>query len=247
MKIYIDLVLILNFILDLLILMSVKIILKRNTTLFRLLLSSFIGSSTVLILFIKITNLELFIFKLILSVIINLTAFNYKNIKYLLKNIMYFYIISIILGGFIYLINIKITNMIINTIFIIIISIIIFKIYVKQIKELKNNYNNYYELTIYFKDNKIKKYIGYLDTGNKLKDPYKNRPIIVLNYFKNNYPKILVPCNTVNKKDLIECFSVEKIYINNKYIKNVLIGLSKNKINIDGVDCILNSLLLEEI
>ena len=258
MKIYVDLILLLNFILDFIILLSVKIILKRNTTLFRLILSSFIGSLTILILFIKITSLELFIIKIVLSIIMNIIAFNYKNIKYLFKNILFFYISSIILGGFLYFLNIEFSyknnglifiknNLSINFIFLIIISPIIIYIYIKQVKQLKNNYNKYYEITIYFKDNKIKKYIGYLDTGNKLKDPYKNRPIIIINYFKNNYPKILVPCNTVNKKDLLECFSVDKIYINNKYVKNVLIGLSKNKINIDGVDCILNSLLEDKI
>ncbi len=246
MKIYVDLLLLLNFILDLIILMSVKIILKRNTTLFRIILSSFIGSLTILILFIKINSLQLFIIKIFLSIIMNIVAFKYKNIKYLFKNLLFFYISSIILGGSVYFLNINFSYRI-NLIFLIILSPIIIYIYIKQVKELKNNYNNYYELTIYFKDNKTKKYIGYLDTGNKLKDPYKNRPIIILNYFKNNYPKILVPCNTINNKDLLECFSIDKIFINNKYIKNVLIGLSKNKINIDGVDCILNSLLEDKI
>ena len=252
MKIYIDLVLILNFILDLLILMSVKILLKRNTTLFRLLLASFIGSLTILLLFIKLSSLELFILKLILSIIMNILAFNFKNIKYFIKNEITFYINSIILGGFIYFLNLKFSkyfinkNLIINFIFLIIISPIIIYFYIKQIKEFKNNYNNYYDITIYYSDNKIQNYIGYLDTGNKLKDPYTNKPIIILNYFENNYPKILVPCSTINNNELLECFKVNKIFINNKYIKNVLIGLSKNKINIDGVDCILNSLIIEE-
>lgn len=249
MKVYIDLVLILNFILDLLILMSIKILLKRNTTLFRLLLGSFIGSLTILILFIKINSLMLFIFKLLLSIIINLISFGFKNIKYFIKNIMLFYINSIILGGFIYFINIEFLNnksLLINFIFLVISSPIIIYFYIKQIKEFKNNYSNYYDITIYYSDDKIKKYIGYLDTGNLLKDPYTNKPIIIINYFKNNYPKILVPFSTVNEKELLECFRVNKVFINNKYIKNVLIGLSKNKINIDGVDCILNPLIIEE-
>ena len=250
MKIYIELVLVLNLIIDLIILISIKLLLRRNTTIFRLLLSAFIGSLTILFLFIKITSLELILIKIIISIIMNIIAFNYKNIKYLLKNIFFFYINSIILGGFLYFINIKYSitnNLLMNFIVLIILSPLIIYIYTKTIKQLKNNYSKYYELTIYFTDNKVKKYIGYLDTGNKLKDPYTNKPIIILNYFKNNYPKLLVPCNTVSNKELIECFKINKIFINNKCIKNVLIGLSKNKINIDGVDCILNSLLEDRI
>ena len=184
-----------------------------------------------------------------LITIMNIIAFKYNDIRYLFKNIIFFYINSIIIGGFIYFIKLQFKN--INLIFylllILFLSIIIIYIYIKQIKDLKTTYNNYYEITIYFIDNKIKKYIGYLDTGNRLKDPITNKPIILLNYFNNNYPKLLVPCNTVNKIDLLECFKVNKVFINNKYTKNVLIGLSKNKINIDGVDCILNPLLLEGI
>ena len=250
MKVYIELILILNLIIDFIILLSVKLILRRDTTIFRLLLSSFIGSLTILLLFIKLTSLELITIKIILSIIMNIISFSYKNIKYLLKNILFFYINSIILGGFLYLINIEFNytnSLAVNYIVLLILSPFIIYIYIKTIKELKNNYNHYYELTIYFTDNKVKKYIGYLDTGNKLKDPYTNKPIIILNYFENNYPKLLVPFNTVSNKELLECFKIKKIFINNKYIKNVLIGLSKNKINIDGVDCILNSLLEDKI
>ncbi len=253
MKIYVDLILILNFTLDLILLMSVKILLRRNTTLFRLILSSFIGSLTILLLFI---NLNTFLFKFIISIIMLLIAFSFKNIKYFIKNFIFFYLTSIILGGFLYFLNIEFSysniglifinkGLSINFIFLILISPIIIIIYIKQVKELKNNYNNYYKLTIYFIDNKVKNYIGYLDTGNILKDPYTNKPIILINYFKNNYKKILVPYKTVNKSDLLECFKVDKIFINNKYIKNVLIGLSKNKIEIDGVDCILNQNIKE--
>lgn len=254
MKIYVDLVLILNFLIDLLLLMSVKIILRRRTTVFRLILSSFIGSLTILLLFL---NLNTLIFKLIISIIMLIVGFEFRDIRFFIKNFICFYLISIILGGFMYYLNLEFSykniglifinkGLSINFIFILLISPIIIFIYIKQNLNLKNNYNNYYKLKVYFEDDKVKEYIGYLDTGNKLKDPYKNRPIILINDFKNDYKKILVPCKTVNSFDLLECFKVKKIFINNKYIKNVLIGISKNKIDIDGVDCILNPLIIKE-
>lgn len=244
MKVYIDLLLMLNFIIDFLILISIKIILKRSTSNTRIIISSFIGSLTILLIFINISTLRLILIKLLLSIIMILIAFGFININYFIKNITYFYLTSIVLGGFLYLFS---NSFKLNYILLFILSPIIIYIYIKQIKNLKFNYNTYYNVEIYFSNKTIKKYNGYLDTGNRLKDPYKSRPIILINYFENDFKKILVPCNTINNDDLLECFKVEKVLINNKIVKNVLIGLSKNKINIDGVDCILNPLIEEEI
>ena len=105
MKVYIDLVLLLNLFFDFLLLFSVNYILKRRVRLYRLVLGSIIGSLSTLLLFMTITSLELFIYKLVISVLMILTTFDYKNIKYTLKNILYLYIISIFLGGFLYIIN----------------------------------------------------------------------------------------------------------------------------------------------
>ena len=119
MKIYIDLILLLNFGFDFLLLLSVSTILRRNTEIYKLLLGAFIGSISVLTLFIKITSLELFMLKIIISILMCLISFKYKNIKYTLKNILYLYISSIVLGGALYLLNIEFTYKnqgIINTI-----------------------------------------------------------------------------------------------------------------------------------
>ena len=109
MKIYIDLILLLNFGFDFILLLSVSIILRRNTEIYKLLLGAFIGSISILTLFININSLELFILKIIISILMNITSFKYKNIKYTLKNILYLYISSIILGGTLYLLNIEFT------------------------------------------------------------------------------------------------------------------------------------------
>ena len=100
MKIYVDVILFINFSFDLLILLSTSIVLKRKSKFYRLMLGAFIGSLSILFLFINITNLELFIFKIIISIIMILVSFGYKNIKYFGKNILFLYTISIILGGF---------------------------------------------------------------------------------------------------------------------------------------------------
>lgn len=185
-------------------------------------------------------------------------SFGYKNFRYLIKNIYYLYTLSIILGGFLYFINITFSyknnglifvnnGLSINFIFALIISPIVIYLYVKEIKKLKNNYNNYYNISIYVNNEKID-LVAFLDTGNKLFDPYRNRPIILVNNLYIRVPRekiLLVPYRTVNNEGLLQCIKANKIIINNKLIyKNYLIGLSDN-INIDGVDAILNEKLME--
>ncbi len=262
MKIYIDLVLFLNFGFDLLLLFSVAIILRRETTLKRLLLASLIGSITILAMFINIDSFSLFLLKIIISLIMVYITFGYKNIKYILKNLFYLYTSSIILGGFLYFLNLQCSykhkglvfyfnGLSVNLIVLIILSPIIIYIYTKQLLELKNNYSNYYNIDIYLKNGKIIPTTAFLDTGNKLEDPYQKRPIILLNkeLIKIDYKKdklLLVPYDTINNHGLLKCLIPEKIFIQGiGFKKNFLIGISNEPINIDGIDCILNSKLLE--
>ena len=91
---------------------------------------------------------------------------------------------------------------------------------------------------------------GFIDTGNKLKDPYKKRPIILMN---NNYlekkdiNKIIVPAHTIMGTKLIESIKINKLKIDNNEIKKeVLLGFINKKINIDGIDCLLNYEIMEE-
>lgn len=258
MKIYIDLILLLNFGFDFLLLLSVSLILKRNTELYKLLLGAFIGSISVLTLFIKINSMQLFIIKIIISILMTITSFKYKNIKYTLKNILYLYISSIVLGGALYLLNIELTyknqgiifyknKMSINFIILVIISPIILYIYIKECKNLRNNYSNYHKVEIKIRD-KIIKCTGFVDTGNKLKDPYKKRPIILMNnnYLDNNLNKIFVPVHTILGTNLIECIKIQELKIDNTIIKQeVLLGFINKKIKIDGIECLLNNEIME--
>lgn len=262
MKIYLDLVLILNFIFDFLLLTSVSIFLRRNISLTRLIIGAFIGSISIASLFLKINSLQLFLIKLFISFIMCITTFSYRNLKYTLKNMFYLYTTSMILGGCLYFLNIEFSykqvglvfyhnGLSINVIVLIILSPIIIYFYTKQIKELKNNYSNYYKVKI-----KIDKHIircnGFLDTGNKLKDPYFQKPVIILDKRKivfdiNEFEMILVPIVTANGTSVMKCFKADYIDIEGVGIKNnFLIGIMEKKIKIDGVDLILNTKLLEE-
>lgn len=262
MKIYLDVVFLINFLFDFLLLMATSLILRRKVKLINIFFGALIGGLSIFVLFININSFELFIIKVIISLIMVLVTFNFRNIRYTLKNIFYLYSVSMILGGVLYYLNIEFSykqeglvfyhdGLSINFIFLIIFSPIIVYAYIKQIKELRNNYNNYYNCKIYFNDNCLE-LIGFIDSGNKLVDPYLKRPVILINkkdyiYDINEFKMILVPYQGVNKKGLLECISPTKIIINSRQLKKkCLIGLLDEEIVVDGVSCILNNKILEE-
>lgn len=255
MKVYIDIILIINFIFDFIVLLGTSIILKRRVKLYRIILGSLVGSLSMLVLFIRFNTISLFFFKIIIGSLMILTTFNYKDIRYFIKNTYYFYLISIILGGILYFFNnqFMVSSDLMfkscykyNVIIGIVISVIGLIIYLKNIKDLRNNYNKYLKATIYFKNYKID-VNAFLDTGNKLKDPYLFRPIILVKEecIRDKEHVLLVPFNTCNNDGILECIKAEKIYIDGYgYKKNFLVGLSNN-ISLDGISCILNERLLE--
>ena len=130
-----------------------------------------------------------------------------------------------------------------------ILSPIVTYIYIKSIDKIKLNSSNYYLVDIYLKDKPKITVNAFLDTGNKLIDPYSKKAIVLVSKKKirvlNN--PLLVPYNTISEHGLLECYSVLKIYIHKVgYRRKVLIGLI-DEVGIEGADCILNSKLLERI
>ena len=107
MTVYVDMVFLLNFYLDFLILMTTCITLKRKTTIRRIVLGAFIGSLSIFFLFFAIPSFLLFFFKLFIAILMVISTFHYKDLKYTLNNLGYFYMISVILGGFFYYLNIE--------------------------------------------------------------------------------------------------------------------------------------------
>lgn len=245
MRIYIDLFFLFNTVMDIIIITSVSILLKRNTTYKRILISSLLGGLSSLMLFTSINRLLLELITIILMITI---AFKYKNIRYFLTNILYTYILSILLGGLIYLFNSKVTlNIYLNYLVIIILSIEVMTLYIKENKKIKNTYNNYYKVDIYFKDKEKISLIGFLDTGNNLYDPYKKRPIILVDKKYQKEDKfILVPYHTINGEGLLKCIKPEKVYIEKiGYKTNLLVAFSSSPSTINGVEVLLHKDLMK--
>ena len=132
---YLDLVFVINIYFDFIILLVTSLILKRNVSLKRIFLGSVIGGFTIVLLFFDISNLLLFIFKLIFSLLMILGAFSYKSFSYFINNLIYLYITSFVLSGTLYLFELEFNYN--NIILIIIFSFIILYFYLKEINKLK--------------------------------------------------------------------------------------------------------------
>lgn len=261
MKVYLDLIFILNFLFDFIILLSTSILLKRNIKIFKIIFGALFGSLTIISLFIRLNSIQLFLFKFLISIFMILIVFGFKDIRYFIRNLYYLYMVSIVLGGFLYFINNQIgyknegilfinNGVSLNILLAIILSPIILYIYIKQINILKNNYNKYYKVKLIMESKNIYEFNAFLDTGNKLIDPYKKRPIMLVreNIIKESdiNRTILVPYYTVNSEGLLKCIIPFKVYINNiECKKKIVIGLTTD-IKLDGIDCILNEKILEE-
>ncbi len=240
MKIYIDLFFLFNIMMDLIIILSVGLLLKRKIKIFRVIISCIIGGISSLFLFLKI---NIIFVEIITAIIISLTAFGYKRITYFIKNIIYMYFVSTLIGGVMYLFNLKVsTNILINYLIMIVISAEVMILYIKEMQKVKEIYNNNYLVDIYFKDNDKLSLVGFMDTGNNLYDPYKKRPIILVSskyYREDNF--ILVPFSTVDSHGMLKCIKINGIYIDKKKCKReVLVAFCDNPILIDGVDVILH-------
>ena len=257
MKVYIDNLLFINFIFDTLILLTISIILKRNVRFRKIIIGGIFASLSVLSLFISINSILLFFLKIILMFLIVVITFGYKDLKYTLSNIFYFFIVNIVYGGFLYFLNIEFSykniglvfykgKISISYLFLIIISPIILYIYTKGTLKLKNEYSLMKKVDVYLKNGRIIKLNGYLDTANKLVDPYKKRMVIITNskkVLKNITDEniLLVPYNTIDSSGLKKCILPSKVFIEDYGTKdNILIGYISKDFNINGVNCLLN-------
>lgn len=239
--IYIDELIILNFIIDFLILKTTSKILKLNTTTQRIIISSVFGEISLLYLLVNLNNVELTLFKLLIGIIMNLLAFGYHDIKEFIKNLIYFYMFSFFLGGTLY--YFKIESLIKYQYYILLIPIImnILKYFAYN---LKNIISLRHKVTIYLKNGKVLYLNGYMDTGNTLKDPYSNKNVIIINKdIEENY--FLVPFKTIDNSSLMKCFNPKKVFIDGLgERKDIVVGISNKKFK--GFSCLLNYNLMEE-
>ncbi len=246
MKIYIDLIFFMNLYYDYILLLFLGLILKRNIKRKRIFIASLIGSLSIITMFININSLLLLLINIVTSFIMVIISFKYISFKYTLNNLLYLYMLSIILAGFLYYLNIHFSHS--NQLLLVIIGpiVLIYEYYCH--KKSDYQYNYYYKLEIYFSKQKIT-CMAYLDSGNNLIDYISGKPIIILNkkYLKNIKIRspVYVPYDTLNAHGLMKCYKPSYIMINKRKIKNYLIGETDIHFK-DGIGALLNNHLRKD-
>ncbi|HIR49075.1 MAG TPA: sigma-E processing peptidase SpoIIGA [Candidatus Faecimonas gallistercoris] len=256
MKVYLDLVFFINFFFDFLILLATKLVLKENISFWRLIIGSLVASLSIFLLFLSLSSLELFLIKVVASVFIILVTFGKKNF---FQDLLYFYLISIILGGFLYLFDISFTyenqgivffghGLGLNLIAMCILSPIFLYFYIKENKRYKRQISITHSVEIYV-GKKVYHLKGMLDTGNQLKDPYSGKSVILLDSkIQIPMPKFFyVPYKALNTEGIIPCCKVERVIVDDVVFSKCLVGISKTKFSLGGVDCILPNQFKEEL
>ena len=97
MIVYVDIIFVENIILDFIILFTVKIICGGKTKILRILIGSIIGSTfSVIDMVVGFNNV---IYNFVISLIIILISFGFRNQKYFIKRLGVFYLTSVTFGG----------------------------------------------------------------------------------------------------------------------------------------------------
>ncbi len=196
MTIYIDIVLIENLIMNYIILFTTAVVLKIKVSHIRLILASLLGAGYSIIAYMGIIKVySSIILKIILSVLIIYIAFNPQNIKKMCKDLLLFYLVSFVFGGaaFALIYIIKPQNILMkNGLFlgtyplktVMLGAVVAFCIIIGAFAIIKNKISKkdmFCEIEILINQKKIKTK-AIIDTGNMLKEPITNVPVIVVEH-----------------------------------------------------------------
>lgn len=196
MTIYIDIVFFENLIMNTIILIATSIILKQKIKWIRVILAGSLGAIYSIISYISILKIySNLILKIILSILIIYIAYNPQTVKQLWKSILIFYLTSFVFGGaafaLIYIVKPQeilmknglflgtypLKTVILSAILAFIILIAAFAI----VKSKINKKDMFCNIEVELNKEKIETK-AMIDTGNLLKEPITNTPVIILEH-----------------------------------------------------------------
>lgn len=244
--IYVDMLILLNIYVNYFLLLLTAKLTFRKISIPRCLISSFIGSLTSLIIFVKIPIILLMPLKIVFAYLITGCGFGFR--KSTIKQTLYFITSNVLLSGAIYAFgssNMLVKNLVfymdfsllylvIFTLLSYIIVSVIQKIFFKS-KDIGGEYQ-----VIICENLKVFKLCGLADSGNLLTDIGK--PVIVCDKNKIVTPKNLreISFGTISGDDLISVFTPDEVIIKNicngkKKRVDAVIGLAPSMSNREAI------------
>ena len=276
--IYVDVLIIVNLFVNYFILLTTSKFLNLKLKLSRLILGEILGAIYSLYIFIPEPNLFISILiKLFMSIIMVAAAFEFNKIKQFLKIIVCFYAVNFAFSGTMFtlwcflkpngmIINNDIVYFNISPLTLIISTVVSYTIIeiINRVIEKKQLKSSKYEIGIKFKD----KYIvlnAKIDTGNLLKEPFSNLPVIVVkkseinllipefNIFENieNQNEIkklkirMIPFKTVSGTGILPAFKPEYVVLKGNLKKQAYVAVCSDEYFSEGISCLVNPEILD--
>lgn len=229
--IYIDILFLLNFFITYLLLLTTKRLLKCNAKQYRLILSAVFGGLYSMV--ILVPSLMMFVSvigKLLSAFLIVFIGFGFVNWKRFLKGIVFFFSASFIFVGImiglwltfrpngliinnasIYF-NINAKILILSSLLAYVLSTVIIKIHNRVTAK-----NQIYLVEINHKGEKVT-FNALSDTGNRLREPFSNSPVIVvdsqlLSILFEGDPVRVVPFHTVSGDGILNAYKADLVVV----------------------------------
>lgn len=221
-----------NIIINFIILYVTKRITRTKTSKFRLFISALVGSIyTIIVFFPSLAFMGKFLIKFSISILMIILAFNPERFQQFIKQISTFYMVSFIFAGatigIFYIINnnsysprfsFENFNELLSFLIIGIGIAIILILYILKFYQKRMNKENYLTpIAIGLKDKEVN-LVALIDTGNSLKEPISQKPVIIVEY---------------SALETILPQSIRNIYINNGEVDLSTIGKIMEEIGDD--------------
>ena len=274
MTVYADVLLVLNLIIDYFILSLSARLLKKSISLWRMLLSSFIGAVSSLYIFLPtIPVLIESLLKLTVCLLMCLAAFGYLNFKGFLRAFSVVSAVSFLYGGLMIavwyifkpygmIINNSVVYFNVSPVFLIVFSAAayIVIIIVRKITERNSVYSDECRIDV-VADGNTAKLTAIIDTGNSVEDIFSLSEIIVVDEsvvysIFDGYPDNqdlkrryrALPIGTVSGASLLDGYRCDRAFVEyrgkNIELKSPILAVSKSELS-DGYNAIVNPKIFE--
>lgn len=227
MVIYVDVLFVINFFITFLLLLFTSKMIKRDVKIYRLLFGAALGGLySLVILFDELNFLISFFGKIAVALLIVLISFGFKRFYLYIKAAAIFFFSNMLFLGIILAVwfaykpdGIVINNntvyfdisakiLLFSALIAYVISVVIIKLYNHTIAK-----KEIFSLTIYKNDKKIHMF-AFLDSGNKLKEPFSNYPVIIADSNKLDFQEErIIPYNTVGGEGVLKAFKPDKVVL----------------------------------
>lgn len=241
MYLYLDLILLLNFFIDYLLLWLTATFRKVGVKKWRLTVASAIGSSFILFLFLPpLQSLYTFVAKIILSLVIVWVAFGYGHFQKYIKSFFMFYFVSFITGGgilgFHFLLESNhelLQGMIVTQssglgdplswLFVILGFPLMYwfsKTRWQQIEETKAKSDSLTQVFIHI-NGEVIQCAGLIDTGNQLYEPITRTPVMMIeaSCLENKVPKPIL--NQLTKQNDLSNFKLDHVQVEGDWLSRI--------------------------